>query len=95
EVLWVNCQVDASDSLISLIFGFEPLPPPFSSWGTSFINQSITSYKIKEPPSPLNSAINQSAVLLEKEVSRANNEKKKQKRTRSIRTIVYKGNLLV
>jgi hypothetical protein len=39
----------------------------------------------------------QSAALLEKEVSdlRAENEKKKQKRTRSIRTIVHEGDLLV
>jgi hypothetical protein len=39
----------------------------------------------------------QSAVLLEKEVSdlRAKNEKKKQKRTRSTRTIVHEGDLLV
>jgi hypothetical protein len=39
----------------------------------------------------------QSAALLEKEVSdlRAENEKKKQKRTRSIRTIVHEGDLSV
>jgi hypothetical protein len=39
----------------------------------------------------------QSAALLEKEVSdlRAKNEKKKQKRTRSTRTIVHEGDLLV
>jgi hypothetical protein len=61
----------------------------------------------RSPPSPLNSAINQvlkacqitiqSAALLEKEVSdlRAKNEKKKQKRTRSTKTIVYEGDLLV
>jgi hypothetical protein len=61
----------------------------------------------KSPLSPLNSAINQvlkayqitmqSAALLEKEMSdlRAENEKKKQKRTRSIRTIVHEGDLLV
>jgi hypothetical protein len=63
--------------------------------------------RLRSPPSPLNSAINQvlkacqitmqSAALLEKEVSdlRAKNEKKKQKRTRSIRTIVHEGDLLV
>ncbi|OQE11327.1 hypothetical protein PENFLA_c072G04132 [Penicillium flavigenum] len=61
----------------------------------------------RSPPSPLNSAINQvlkacqitmqSAALLEKEVSdlRAENEKKKQKRTRSTRTIVHEGDLSV
>lgn len=39
----------------------------------------------------------QSAALLEKEVSdlRAENEKKKQKRTRSTRTIVHEGGLSV
>jgi hypothetical protein len=39
----------------------------------------------------------QSAALLEKEVSdlRAENEKKKQKRTRSTRTIVHEGDLSV
>ena len=39
----------------------------------------------------------QSAVLLGKEVSdlRAENEKKKQKRTRSTRTIVHEGDLSV
>ena len=61
----------------------------------------------KSPPSPLNCAINkvlkacqitmQSAALLEKEVSdlRAANEKQKQKRTRSTRTIVHEGDLSV
>ena len=61
----------------------------------------------RSPPSPLNSAINQvlkacqitmqSAAFLEKEVGdlRAANEKQKQKRTRSTRTIVHEGDLSV
>jgi hypothetical protein len=69
--------------------------------------KALLRIRLRSPPSPLNSAINQvlkacqiimqSAALLEKEVSdlRAENEKKKQKRTRSTRTIVHEGDLSV
>jgi hypothetical protein len=69
--------------------------------------KALLRIRSRSPPSPLNSAINQvlkacqitmqSAALLEKEVSdlRAENEKKKQKRTRSTRTIVHEGDLSV